>query len=169
MLAWLGRAEAALAELQQAEAPMRSLPPAHSARVRGALVQARIDLERGDLASAQQRFSAVIDRLRAQKAATPPLVTAYRGRAEATLRQGNAARALADAEAAVDTARGLQGSNAHSDLTGLSWLTLARVLRASGAAERWPQALTTAHTELTQTLGADHPETRAASELLAQR
>ena len=169
VLASLGRIEPAQASLQQAETPMQTLPPAHSARVRGALVQARIDLARGDLVSAEQRFSAVIERIRAQKAATPPLVTALRGRAEVVLRQGDPARALVDAQTAVDTARGLQGSNAHSDLTGLSWLTLARVLRASGAAERWPQALTTAHAELEQTLGAEHPETRAASALLAQR
>ena len=169
VLASLGRTEPAQASLQQADAPMQTLPPAHSARVRGALVQARIDLERGDLDSAQRRYSAVIDRLRAQKAATPPLVTAYRGRAEVALRQGDAVAALADAQSAVDLARGLQGSNPHSDLTGLAWLTLARALRAGGSAERWPQALQTAQAELAQTLGADHPETRAASALLAQR
>ena len=169
VLASLGRTEPAQESLRQADTPMQTLPPAHSARVRGALVQARIDLQRGDLDSAQRRYSAVIDRLRAQKAATPPLVTAYRGRAEVALRQGDAAAALADAQSAVDLARGLQGSNAHSDLTGLAWLTLARALRAGGSAERWPQALSTAHAELAQTLGSDHPETRAASELLAQR
>jgi hypothetical protein len=43
------------------------------------------------------------------------------------------------------------------------------VLRANGAGERWPEAIATAHAELAQTLGNDHPETRAASELLAQR
>jgi hypothetical protein len=148
---------------------MQSLPSAHSARVRGALVQARVDLARGDFESAERRFADVIDRLRAQKAATPSLVSAYRGRAEAILRQGDAARALPDAQAAVDLARTLQGSNAHSDQTGLAWLTLGRVLRASGTADRWPEALRTAHDELQQTLGSDHPETRAAAELLAQR
>jgi hypothetical protein len=132
-------------------------------------VQARIDVARGDLDSAARRYTGVIDRLRAQKAATPPLVTALRGRAEVALRRGDAARALADAEAAVATARALQGSNAHSDTTGLAWLTLARVLRANGARDRFPEAIATAHVELAQTLGSEHPETRAASELLAQR
>ena len=169
VLVALGRIAPARESLRQAEAPMQTLPPAHSARVRAALVQARIDLERGDLAAAQQGYGTVIERLRAQKASTPALVTALRGRAEAALREGDAARALVDAQAAVDVARRLQGANAHSDLTGLAWLTLARVLRASGAAERWPQALTTARAELEQTLGVDHPETRAASELLARR
>jgi serine/threonine-protein kinase len=165
----LRRPDEAQQALREAEAPMQSLPAAHSARVRGAIVQARIDLARGDLASAAQGYADVIERLRAQKAATPPLVTAYRGRAEVRLRQGDAAGALADAQAALDMARALQGSNAHSDQTGLAWLTLARAQRASGAGDRSLQALGSAHAELKQTLGADHPETRAAAALLAQR
>lgn len=169
VLTSLGQVEPAQASLRQAEAPMQTLPPAHSARIRSALAQARIDIARGDDASAEQRYAAVIDRLLGQKASTPTLVTAYRGRAEATLRRGDAARALDDAEAAVALARKLQGSNAHSDVTGLAFLTLARVLHASGAAERWPQAALTAHAELEPTLGADHPQTRAAGELAAQR
>jgi len=169
VLASLGRSDEAQASLQQAEAPMQSLPAAHSARIRGALVEARIDLARGDLDGAERRYAAVIERLRAQKTATPPLVTALRGRAEVALRRGDAAHALVDAEAAVETARALQGSNAHSDTTGLAWLTLARVLRANGGSERFPQAIASAHAELVQTLGNDHPETRAASALLAQR
>jgi len=169
VLVSLGHVDDAQASLEEGDAPMASLPPAHSARVRGALVQARIDLARGDLDAADRRYSAVIDRLRAQKVETPPLVTALRGRAEVALKRRDAAGAIADAEAAVKTARLLQGSNAHSDTTGLAWLTLARVLRASGDSERWPEAIATAHAELAQTLGNDHPETRAASELLAQR
>jgi len=169
VLASLGRIDDAQASLEQAEAPMQSLPAAHSARVRSALVQARIDLARGDLDAAGRHYADVINRLRAQKVETPPLVSALRGRAEVALRRGDAADALADAEAAVKVARALQGSNPHSDTTGLAWLTLARVLRANGAGERWPEAIATAHAELAQTLGNDHPETRAASELLAQR
>jgi tetratricopeptide (TPR) repeat protein len=169
VLASLDRTDEAQASLQQAEAPMQSLPPTSSARVRGALVQARLDLARGDLDAAERGYDTVVARLRAQKAATPPLVAALRGRAEVALKRGDAARALGDAEAAVATARTLQGSNAHSDTTGLAWLTLARVLRASGARERASQAIASAHAELAQTLGNDHPETRAASELLAQR
>jgi len=165
----LGRTEAAQASLVEAETPMQTLPAAHSARVRGALAQARIDIARGDLDAAGQRYTDVIERLRAQKAATPPLVSAYRGRAELRLRQGDVAHALEDAQAAVDIARNMQGSNAHSDTTGLAWLTLGRVLRASGTADRAPGALLAAHDELRQTLGNDHPETRAARELLARR
>jgi len=169
VLAALGRTEEAQASLEQADSPMQALPPAHSARIRSALVQARVDLARGDLDAAARRYSAVIDRLRAQKVETPPLVSALRGRAEVALKRGDATAALADAEAAVAIARSLQGSNTHSDATGLAWLTLARVLRASGAGERSAQAIANAHTELAQTLGSEHPETRAAGELLAQR
>jgi len=169
VLVSLGRIDDAAASLEQADAPMQSLPAAHSARVRKALVEARIDLARGDLDAAERRYDSVIAPLRAQKAETPPLVSALRGRAEVLLRRGDVARALVDAEAALATARALQGSNPHSDTTGLAWLTLARVLRANGAQDRWPQAIATAHAELAQTLGDDHPETRAASELLAQR
>jgi serine/threonine-protein kinase len=169
VLVSLGRADEAQQSLREADAPMLSLPAAHSARVRGAIVQARIDLARGDLAAAARGYGDVIERLRAQKATTPPLVTAYRGRAEVRLRQGDAAGALADAQAALDMARALQGTNAHSDQTGLAWLTLARAQRANGADDKSLQALGSAHAELKQTLGDDHPETRAAAELLAQR
>jgi tetratricopeptide (TPR) repeat protein len=169
VLASLGRTDEAQASLEQAETPMASLPPVHSARIRGALVQARIDLARDDLEAADRRYAAVIDRLRQHNLETPPLVSALRGRAEVALKRGDAAAALADAEAAVRTARALQGSNAHSDTTGLAWLTLARVLRANGARDRSAEASANAHAELAQTLGSDHPETRAASALLAQR
>ena len=169
VLASLGRVEPALESLREAERPLQALPPAHSARTRAAVVRARLDAAQGDLDSAARLYSDVIERLRAQKATPPVMVTAYRGRAELRLREGDSAGALDDAEKAVDIARTLQGSNAHSDLVGLAWLTLARAQRATGAADRWPQSVRAAHTELDHTLGSQHPETRAARDLLAQR
>jgi serine/threonine-protein kinase len=164
-----GQLDDAQAALTEAERALVSLPPAHASRTRHALTQGRVDLARGDLDAAEKRFSTVIDLLTSQKATTPPLVSAYRGRAEVGVRRGDAVHALADAQAAVDLAKRLQGSNPHSELTGLASLTLARALRASGDTERSAQVLATAQAELLQTVGAEHPETRAATALLAQR
>ncbi|HEX6704205.1 MAG TPA: serine/threonine-protein kinase [Albitalea sp.] len=167
VLTALGRIEPAQASLDEASALLQALPPAHSARVRHSLVQGRIDAARGDAAGAATRFGTVIELLAAQKAATPPLVQAHRLRAEAALLRGDAPQALADASKALALARSLQGTNPHSDLTGLASLTLGRALRKGDELARTREALSTAQAELSATLGADHPDTRAASELLA--
>ncbi len=100
--------------------------------------------------------------------ATPPLLSAYRQRAELALQSGEPEQALVDARKALDLARTLQGGNARSALTGLAWLTLGRVLRDTGEAAGSRDAVSAAHTELLNTLGADHPDAQRAQRLLSE-
>ena len=167
VMAELGQRQPAQASLDEAAPLLRALPPAHSARVRALLVQARLDVLRGDLAAADQRVTSVIELLQRQSATTPPLASAYRQRAEVALDRGERERALADARRALDLARTLQGSNPHSHLTGLASLALGRALLAGGDAAGGREALAAAGRELAQTLGAGHPEARRAARLLA--
>jgi serine/threonine-protein kinase len=164
----LGHIDAAQASLDEAAASLKPLPAAHSARMRAAFVQARIDASRGDLSGAAGRYTAVIDLLSQQGATTPPLLTAYRQRAEVALQRGDTGQALADARRALEVARTLQGSNPHSAFTGLASLTLGRALLATGDAGGARDALTIAQAELQQTLGAEHPDSRAARRLLGK-
>ncbi len=168
VLTALGRATPAQASLDAAAALSANLPATHSSRIRQALVQARIDVGRGDLVSAHERCSGVIDALSAKGSATPPLVSAYRQRAEVALKRGERAAARADADKALELARTLQGSNPQSDLTGLAGLMLGRVLRDAGDAPAARAALVAAHAQLAGTLGAEHPQARLAAELLGK-
>ncbi|WP_280154777.1 protein kinase [Piscinibacter sp. XHJ-5] len=161
-----GQMPAAQASLDAAASMLQTLPPAHSARLRATFAQARIDAARGDLDGAARRHTGVIELLSAKGAATPPLLTAYRQRAELSLKRGDASQALADARQALELARKLQGSNPHSALAGLAQLTLARVQRQAGEHGAAREGLAVAQSELRQTLGPDHPETRAATQLL---
>jgi tetratricopeptide (TPR) repeat protein len=129
-------------------------------------VQARIDSARGNPPAAAERLTRVIDLL-SEKGAMQQMPAAYRQRADVRLQAGDAAQALADARQSLEIARKLQGANPHSSVTGSSYLTLGRVLRQSGDGAGAREALAAALAELQHTLGPDHPETRAASELLA--
>jgi serine/threonine-protein kinase len=162
----LGRTDAAQASLDDAAPLLKPLPAAHSARTRATFVQARIDAARGDLAGAAARYTGVIDLLAQKGTTTPPLITAYRQRAEVSMRRGDTGQALADARKALEVSRMLQGSNPHSAFTGQASLTLGRVLLQAGDAGGARDALTMAQAELQQTLGPDHPDSRAARTLL---
>ncbi|MBX3606685.1 MAG: protein kinase [Piscinibacter sp.] len=165
----LGQADAAQRSLAEAAPLLQKLPPAHSARIRHTLVQARLELQGGRFAAAQAHCAGVIELLSAKGAESPALASAHRLRAEAAWHAGARAPALADAEQALALAQRLQGSNPHSDLTGQAWLTLGRVLSDGGDAARAREALGHARDELQATVGAAHPDTRTAEELLARR
>lgn len=160
-----GALQRAQATLDEVETLGRGLPPAHSARVRQHLVQARVHAALGRFDAAAQACAKVIETLARQGAATPALATAHRLRAEAALRQGQRAPAAADAQRALELARSLQGTNPNSDLTGLAWLTLARVRQADGDAAGAREAARAARPQLAATLGAQHAQTQAAAAL----
>src|SRR5438552_14364280 len=153
--------------LGQAVELMRGkVPEAHSAQIRLNMTQARIDAAQGRLESASKTFSRMIELLEARGASGPALASAYRLRGEVEAQQGKRAEALMDAEKAVQVAEGLQGGKQYSDDAGLAYLSLGRVLRAAGERERAKTALQTAVAHLSNSVGADHPDTRAAQSLL---
>lgn len=165
----LGQLDAARASLADAAALQKDLPPAHAARMRQQITQARLDAARGKGDAALAGYSRVLELLAAQGAATPAQANVLRLRSELLLQRGDHVRAGEDASAALHLARRLQGTNPHSDLTGLAWLAYGRARAAGGDATGAHEAYTQAHLELQATLGADHPDTRAAAQLRAGR
>jgi serine/threonine-protein kinase len=169
VLAAMGNTQQAQPSLDGAAELLPALPAAHTARIRSMLTQAHIDAFHGRLDSADEHVARVIDVLSSQGVVSPWLARAHRQRSELALRRGDTPRAIAAARNALDLARTLQGSNPHSELTGLASLTLARALHETGDAVGSQQALSTARAELLQTLGASHPETRSAGQLLDRK
>jgi tetratricopeptide (TPR) repeat protein len=169
VLVSMGDVAGAQAALDRATPLLRGLADAQPARIRHALVQARIEAAGGNLQAAFGRYTDVIGLMTKQGITHPALANAYRQRAEVALRLNQPDDALTDARSAVDMARTLQSDVPHSDLTGLCWLTLGRVLRDRGDIQGSRVALETAETNLRKTLGEEHPDTRTALRLMAGR
>ncbi|HKO66575.1 MAG TPA: serine/threonine-protein kinase [Burkholderiaceae bacterium] len=167
VFAALGDPTEAQRSLDRATPLIGGLAEAHPARIRHTMVQARVEAARGELNAASKRFTGVIELMSKQGLSHPALASAYRQRAELALKLGDREQALTDAERALELARNLQGDLPHSDLTGLAWLTLARVFRANGDAQRSREALQMAEVHLINTVGIDNPDARAAQRLLA--
>jgi tetratricopeptide (TPR) repeat protein len=166
--------EYALAEAAAAQATALmagKVPDYHASQVRLTLLKARLDLAQDRAQSAEATCAKLIALLEGRGTTTPPLVTAYRQRAEARARQGQRDAGLADAEKAVAIARTLQSQTAKpwSDDIGLAHLSLGRVLLAAGQSDRAQTALSTAVEHLGGALGAEHPDTRAARALLEMK
>jgi len=167
VFAALGDPAKAQRSLDRATPLIGGLAEAHPARIRHTMVQARVEAARGEFDAARKRFTGVIDLMSKQGLSHPALASAHRQRAELALKLGDRERALTDAERALELARNLQGDLPHSDLTGLAWLTLGRVLRANEDAQRSRKALEMAEAHLINTVGLDNPDTQAARRLLA--
>jgi len=155
--------------LQQAADLMGTkVSEAHAAQIRLNMTQARVDMAQGRIDAARSTFNRVIELLEARGASTPALASAYRLRAEIDAQKGNRDTARADAEKALQLAEGLQGGKPYSDDTGLAYLSLGRVLQAAGEREGARAALQSAATHLSNSVGEEHPDTRAAQRLLTQ-
>jgi tetratricopeptide (TPR) repeat protein len=169
VLTQMGDTAQAQRDLQRAAALMQGkVPESHPAQIRMTMVQARIDVTQGRLDNARRAFTRVIELLSQRNVSHPVMASALRQRAEIDAREGKRAEALADAQKAVQIAAGLQAGKPYSDDTGLAYLTLGRLLQASGDRERAHAALQSAVDHLTHSVGADHPDSRAAQGLLAQ-
>jgi tetratricopeptide (TPR) repeat protein len=99
----------------------------------------------------------------------PSVANAYRQRGELEAQQGERDRAQADARKALEIAERLQGGKPFSVDTGLGYLTLGRILRESGDAQSARTALQSAAKHLANSVGAEHPDTQLAQQLLVQQ
>ena len=161
--------EKAELDLRKASELMGSkVPEAHASQIRLRMTQARIDAAQGRTGAASGAFSRVIELLEARGASTPALASAYRLRAELEAQEGKREPARADADRALRIAQSMQGGKPYSDDTGLAYLSLGRVLEAAGERDGARAALQSAATHLSNSVGADHPDTLAAQQLLAQ-
>ena len=129
-------------------------------------VQARVDAARGRQPEAIAGFTKVIEFFDGRQMTVAPLVRALVARGEAQLAAGNLDAAMADGQRALEVSRNLQGEKPHSSLTGLSLLLLARVDESRGEQAAARAKATDAATQLTETLGAEHPDSRRAGTMI---
>ena len=160
----LDRAAQVLSELE----PMtrRSLPAGH-------ILYAVLTSERSEIACARGDLDeslAAADRAVALAAANTDhgfLPRALRRRSELQLQRKEPARALADAAEALRLESETSAPGEVSQYLGLCHLTLGRALRARGRLSEARSAFASAVQQLAASLGEQHPDTRAARELLA--
>ena len=81
------------------------------------------------------------------------------------LERGRLVEARADAARALALEQRATEPGIFSNRVGLAHLTLARALRAQGRLEEARAAAASAREQLEPSVGADHPDTRAAREL----
>jgi serine/threonine-protein kinase len=159
----------AQSNLDRAEQLMKgTVPEGHPAQMRRMMIQALIDAAQGRPANANATVNRVIELLSARGSSHAAMANAYRQRAELESRQGNGKLAEADARKALQVAQGLQGGKPFSGDTGLAYLTLGGILRQTGDVAGAQAALQAAVDHLTNSVGADHPDTLRAQGLLAQ-
>ena len=130
-------------------------------------VQARVDAERGRLSQSIAGLSKIVAFFDGREMRVAALVRALNLRSDVYLRSGDATSAMADAQRSLDIARTLQGGKPYSSLTGQGLLLMARAdeLRGELAAAR--TVASDAVPQLTQSLGAEHPDTLRAAQLAA--
>ena len=96
------------------------------------------------------------------------MATALRDRGESRLYLGRRAEALADAERALRIARKIQANKPYSRDSGFSLALLSRVHASLGETEKAKAEQAEALSQLSQSLGADHPFTLRAQALMQQ-
>jgi serine/threonine-protein kinase len=127
--------------------------------------QARIDAARGRFREAIAGLSEIVEFFEGRQMAVAPLVRVVNFRADVFLREGNTQAAMTDARRALEVARALQGDKPYSSLTGQSLLLMARVHETRGEGANARSVASQAATQLVETLGVEHPDTRRAQQL----
>lgn len=160
------RAAALLAEIDTkfgGQIPDDSVPATTIRYVKG-----RIAGVKGDLAQADALLTQTIEFFDRRQMAISPVTRALNARAEIKLRAGNVAAARADAQRALEISQKLQDAKPYSSLTGLSLLQLAEVESVAGDRQKSQAAAQQALANLTESLGAEHPDAIRARALAAQ-
>ena len=142
----------------------KSIPPDSSPAMTIRLVQARVDAARGRLSEAVTGLTQVVEFFDGRHMAVAPLARVLIVRGDVYLKQGNMTAAIADAERALKVSRALQGDKPYSSLTGQSLLLLARIQDSRGQHLAARTFANEATPQLTETLGAEHPDTRRAQQ-----
>jgi hypothetical protein len=150
--------------LQQAQAHLRAVFPAgHPAHANWDFAAARLDLARGDRATALQRMDAGASLLTRTRQRSPTEVRALALMCQLNLLQGRLAQAKANAQRLDELAQALAAGFPQSDWRGISLLAQARVRQAEGDAATAEALRAQAADQLRATLGDAAPETREAS------
>ena len=157
----VGETERAGGVLAELEPRVRPLPEGHPARPVLSSLQGMLAEARGNATSARAAHDSAVALSEGRDAHGLLLVR----RSEFHLAGGRLEDALSDAERALAAERSEADPGSRSSRVGLAYLTLARVLRARGKAEEARAAAVEALTHLEPSVGADHPDSRAAREL----
>ena len=163
-LAWLAleRGEIEKAREWYTRGEVDRPPPNSKAGLLLGLVQARLQLQDDDLAVAVSSLTALIG----ERLTLPSTVNALLLRSTAQQRAGLLEAALADARAARNLARRLQGDKPTSVRTGLAWLAIAQLLSDAGKADDARRESAQALRQLQDAVDADHPALEQARALL---
>jgi hypothetical protein len=150
--------------LQQALTHLRAVFPAgHPAHANWDFAAARLDLARGDRATALQRMDAGASLLTRTRQRSPTEVRALALMCQLNLLQGRLAQAKANAQRLDELAQALAAGFPQSAWRGISLLAQARVRQAEGDAATAEALRAQAADQLRATLGDAAPETREAS------
>ncbi len=141
----------------------RDIPPGHMAHDILTIDRGRLAAARGDTAAAAAAFDravAALDVPDPERALG--LQRALFSRARLRLDTGQGAAALPDAERLVQLVRASSDDTAMNYNLGRAWLVFGEALAAAGRSDDAGRAFASAQAHLEATVGAEHPETRAA-------
>jgi serine/threonine-protein kinase len=161
------RAGRVLAELERRW--KRMMPPGHMAFALLPAHEAILALGRGDGRAAAAKADRAVALTEANPQGLDYLPTILLRRAEIRLAVNLPHQAREDAERALAMAQEAAAPDTSSSTVGLAFLMLARALRAQGEPAESRDAFASALGHLEPTLGQDHPQTRLARRLAAQR
>ena len=131
-------------------------------------VQAHIDAARGRVTEAIADVSKIVEFFDSRQMAVAGAVRALNLRGDLYLRAGNSDAAMVDAQRARDISRSLQGDKPYSSYTGQALLRMARIDESRGDLSGARDLASQAIPQLTETLGATHPETLRAEQFAVQ-
>jgi eukaryotic-like serine/threonine-protein kinase len=161
-------------DLERASAQLATLGPLLSGpkpdpfrQVQMTYYQGRLALAKGDAATAQARFAAIVDIFEKRKSRISLFVFALDGLARSRIALGDPAAAAAAAGRAVEVAASFVEPGTPSYLIGLSQAALADAQLAGGDRDAAQASYRQAIDQLGVTLGSDHPATTAARRGLA--
>jgi tetratricopeptide (TPR) repeat protein len=160
----LARATAQLATL----GPLLAGPrPDPRRQVQMTYYQGRLAMAKGDAATAQDKFSSIVDIFEKRKSRISLFVFALNGLARSRIALGNAAGAAKAAGRAVEVAASFVEPDTPSYLIGLAKLAVGDAQLGVGDRDLAQASYREAIDQLEVTLGNDHPATAAARRGLA--
>jgi hypothetical protein len=162
------RAASMLSELEPKV--LRIFPPGHYWLGSLASVQALLASGTGDFKTAQLLADRSVDIVeaasKAGRAGSDFLPIALLRRATVELASSRPDRAAGDAQQALTQLRSASPSGEFSSVIGQAYLTLGRAVQAQGKGGEANAAFRSAAEHFQNTLGADHPDTRSALQLI---
>jgi eukaryotic-like serine/threonine-protein kinase len=161
-----GNLQAAKAARERAEQFMREqLPPEHTMHVNLLFESGLLDLQDNSLDAARTRLQQALAQFKRTHRRMSDQVAALVGLTRCELQSGDLDRAAALATEATEFARKVALSDEPSYWLGLALLTEIDVERARGHADRVHALAVEALSQLTPSVGADHPLTQKAAAL----